>query len=134
MSTRITLWYGEDLHLYQDGFDDENVYLEVRSQYFDQLVVKIPLSAWKAMRQHTIQPAARYINVTDEELLREAEQEVDAHRARLAQEPDSKFKGFLGSFTFGNPESTREEMIRRFLQGYRSALAEKLTPAAATDA
>ena len=59
MSTRITLWYSEDLHLYQDGFDDENVYLEIRSQYFDALVVKIPLSAWKAATSSVMRTISR---------------------------------------------------------------------------
>ena len=133
MSTRITLWYSEDLHLYQDGFDDENVYLEIRSQYFDALVVKIPLSAWKEMRQHTIQPAERFMDMTDEELLLEAEREVDEHRARLAAQPDSKLNGLFGIFTFGSAESTRDEMVRNFLRAYRPLLADSLTSSSGSD-
>jgi hypothetical protein len=118
VSTRTTLWHNEDFHLYQEGFDEENVYLEIRSRYFESLIFKLPLMAWKEMRQHTIQPMERYLDFSDEELRAEAEREVDEHRRELAGQPDSPFKGFLGSFTFGPKDSSREEMIEHFLNRY----------------
>ena len=127
MSTRSTLWYSDDLHLYTDGFDRENVYLEVDvgSPYLENLIVKIPLVAWKEMRKHTIQPSERYLDLTDDELHEEAERAVDEHRAWLDERKDAgSFLRSAGLLLFGSPESTRDEMIGRFVHHYRPGLAE----------
>jgi hypothetical protein len=123
MSTRLTLWYSDEYHLYQEGFDDKNVCLEIRSPLFESLILKIPLTAWKEMRQQTIQPNERYLDFTEEELLAEAEREVDAHRAQLDEirEEGGKHTGLrmmLGSFVFGSPDASRDEMIQHFVACY----------------
>lgn len=130
MSTKMTLWHNDDFHLYAEGLDDENVYLDIRTPYTEQFVLKIPLSAWKEMRRHTIEPAERYSDMSDDELLMEAERAVDEHRARLHEIRQQggrniELRLMLGSFIFGPPESTPEEMIKSFLSVYRPALVEK---------
>ena len=126
MSTKSTLWHNEVFHLYREGLDDENVYLEISSPHFEELVLKIPLDAWKEMRKHTIEPAERYLDLTDEQLLQEAERAVDKHRAWLDEHRESPIAGLAGFLLFGSPESTREEMIRGFLESYRPELAARL--------
>ena len=118
MSTRQTLWFSDEYHLFIDGFDNENVYLEIKDSNFQELVLKIPLVAWKQMRKHTIQPDERYLELTDEELRTEAKRALDEHIADLAKEPDSPWKGFFGSFVFGPPDTDREDMIENFLRHY----------------
>jgi hypothetical protein len=127
MSTKSTLWHNDVFHLYSEGFDIENVYLEIAGDAVGQLVVKIPLAAWKEMRQQTIQPAEQYLDLSDEELLLEASRQVDEHRARLEElrqtDPQhSPLRGLLGSFLFGLPNSSREEMIANFLNHYRPGI------------
>lgn len=136
MSTKQTLWYSDEFHLYSEGLDDENIYLEVNSPAFEKLVLKIPLMAWKEMRKQTIQPAEQYLNMSDDELIEEALRKVDDHRAELAkiQETGPEHAGLsimFGSFVFGPPESSRDEMIVRFLQTHRPALAPQLQPSLA---
>jgi hypothetical protein len=126
MSTKSTLWYSEQLHLYQDAFDVENVYLDIETQspYLEQVTIKIPLSSWKEMRKQTIQPAERYSDLSNEEMLAEAARAVDEQRARLEAAPDGPFKQLAGAFLFDSPESERAEMIDHFLRVYRPELAK----------
>jgi hypothetical protein len=127
MSTKSTLYLNENLHFYREAFDREHVYLALgkASGAIDQLVIKIPLVAWKEMRKQTMQPEERYLDLEDDELIAEAEREVGEHRDRLSKEPNSPFKGMFGLLLFGPAESSREEMIERFIENYRPTLAEK---------
>ena len=121
MSTKSSLYFDDNFHLYKDGFDRDHVYLAFRRSVgpVEELIIKIPLVVWKEMRKQTIQPEERYLALTDAELRAEAERAVDDHRTRLASEPDSPIKGMLGILLFGPPESSREEMIERFIANYR---------------
>ena len=123
MSTRSTLWHNDDFHLYREGFDEDNVYLEIRSPYLEELIVKIPLAAWKEMRKQSIQPAESYLDLTEAELRAEAERQVDEHRARLASLPESPIRKLSGILLFGPPEAGREEMIQSFLEHYRPGIS-----------
>jgi hypothetical protein len=119
----MTLWHSDEFHLYRDGFDTDNVYLQIQSPHFEELVLKIPLTAWKGMRQQTIQPNEQYLDFTEEKLRAEAEREVDAHRAGLDEirREGGKHAGLrmmLGSFVFGSPDASREEMIQHFVDCY----------------
>ena len=119
MSTRNTLWYSDDFHLYREGFDEDNVYLEIRSQYFEGLILKIPLAAWKQMRKETIEPAESYLDLTDEELRAEAERRVAEHREHLTSLENSPLRSLSGSLLFGLPESSPADMVESFLAHYR---------------
>jgi hypothetical protein len=117
------MWYSDEFHLYRDGFDTDNVYLQIRSPHFEELVLKIPLTAWKEMRQHTIEPNERYLDFSEAELRAEAEREVDEHRSHLEEvrAKDGKHAGLgmmFGSFVFGPPDGSREEMIQHFIDCY----------------
>ena len=123
MSTRSTLWYSDEYHLYQEGLDDNNVYLEVRSPQFESLILRIHLTSLKEMRQHTIQPNERYLDFSADELRAEGEREVDEHRARLDEiradgRKNTGLRMMFGSFAFGSPDSSREEMIQNFIETY----------------
>ena len=129
MSTRSTLWYSDEFHLYKEAGDNSHVYLEVRSPHFEELVLRIPLAAWKEMRQHTIQPSERYLDLSADELRKEAEREVDAHRERLdsIRKEDGPGQALLmssGILQYGPPDSSREEMVESFLRHYRQNLSE----------
>jgi hypothetical protein len=127
VSTRSTLWHDDRFHLYREAFDDVHVYLEITTEMFESLILKIPLDAWREMRKQTIEPAERYSYLTDAELWEEAEREVDKHRAWLAQEAQSPLSRVSGLMLFGSPESTREEMIENFLNSYRPTFRRERT-------
>jgi hypothetical protein len=122
MSTRGTLWHNDEFHLYQEGFDNENVYLEIEGDpRLESLVIKIPLLAWKEMRRHTLEPEEGYSDMSADEFATEAARAVDEHRLRLERESKSQFGRMAGMALFGSPDSSRDEMIRCFLRFYRPA-------------
>jgi len=130
MSTKSTMWYGSDFHLYREGFDDAHVYLDIRVPYFEQLTLKIPLEAWKEMRKHTIEPNETYLELSNEELRQEATRRVKEHRRSL---DETRAKGghnlgprLMGGFlVYGDPEASEAEMVEHFVRFYRPSLAEQ---------
>jgi hypothetical protein len=125
VSTKSSLYFDENFHLYAEALDLEYIYLALRSAQgpVDDLVIKIPLPVWKQMRQHTLQPEETYLDLTDDELLAEAERKVDEHREWLAAHSNSAFARAAGILTYGPPELSREEMVERFIDSYRTSLA-----------
>ena len=53
MSTKATISYGQNYHLYQEIFDVSHVYLRVEGHEFevvrDGAMIQIPIEAWRAM-------------------------------------------------------------------------------------
>lgn len=53
MSTKITMSHGKDYHLYQEVFDNSNLYLKVEGHEFHssngEVMVQIPIDAWRTM-------------------------------------------------------------------------------------
>ena len=130
MSTKSTFWHNDDFHLYREGFDDANIYLDIQVPYFEQLTLKIPLEAWKEMRKYTLEPNERYLDLSDEELRQEAELRVREHRQSL---DETRAKGgnnlglrLMGGFlVYGDPEAAEAEMIDHFIRFYRPSLAKQ---------
>jgi hypothetical protein len=58
MSTKATIYLDNDFHLYKEGWDDDNVYLELESssQFVEKLAVKIPVAVWNEMRKRSVPP------------------------------------------------------------------------------
>jgi hypothetical protein len=132
MSTRSSLWYSDDLHLYREAFDENNVYpaIHTGSAYLqEELILRFRLAAWKQMRQYTIEPNESYLDLSDADLHAEAERRVDAHRAHLdeVRNSDGSHTGLrlmIGSGLFWSAGSSREEMINSFIEFYRPATAD----------
>lgn len=53
MSTKISLNYGKQHHLYQEVFDDKHVYLKVHGYDFevskDNAMIQIPIELWEKL-------------------------------------------------------------------------------------
>jgi hypothetical protein len=53
MSTKVTISYSKDHHLYQEIFDVSNVYVEISGYEFEannkSTMIQIPIKAWRAM-------------------------------------------------------------------------------------
>ena len=80
MSTKATIAYGANFHLYHEGFDEDHVYLELEGTQFEaaynRVMVPIPVHVWEVIRQY---PGVdlKYADKTDAELRQYVEQEVD---------------------------------------------------------
>ena len=123
MSTKSSLYYDSThgFHLYTDGFDTDNVYLEVNTdgtQWSQNIVITIPLTVWAQMRTHTMQPQERYLSLTYSEMLEHARKAVRAHRERLEKHKDSPLARFFGVLTFGPPGDTDDTMVENYMRAH----------------
>jgi hypothetical protein len=71
MSVKSTIVQGENFQLYDEIFDDENIYLTIDHADFEvsnlHVTIKIPLEIWSIIRQHG-EPDLKYADWTDEEI------------------------------------------------------------------
>ena len=119
MSTRSSLYYDDNFHLYTDGFDTDNVYLEVSDggNHWDSVtVITIPLPIWAQMRKHTLEPHESYLGLSYEEMLGIAKTKVAAHREWLETHKDTPLVRFAGVLLYGPPEDTEDTMVANWMQ------------------
>ena len=90
MSTRSSIAYGDNFHLYQEGFDDENIYLELEKTEFEacsqRVMVAIPIEVWEYIRSYSFADYS-LIDMSDEEILASAEEEVERRITRYENAP-----------------------------------------------
>lgn len=125
MSTKSTIMYFEDAHLYHEAFEDDAVYLELENVQFkasnNRVQLRIPVSAWESLRKgQSFNPY--YIDKTDEVLLEEAINEIDKrlldyHEAlKEGNEKKAHIVAFIGTLTYGSIDLPREEQISNTFQ------------------
>lgn len=92
MSTKFTIAYGHepdtDFHFYQECFDGDHVYMELRGQEVEyeveqgRVMMRIPIEVWEVMRmRYGTGGSAPYAEVTDEQIEVAATSEVDENIA-----------------------------------------------------
>lgn len=93
MSTKITVAYGDNFHLYRESLDEDYIYLEMEGVKFEasynQVMMPIPIHIWEVIRQYPgidLSWASR----TDDEIMRHVEQEVDRRIQKYQQADDEK--------------------------------------------
>lgn len=119
MSTKASITLVEGIHLYQECFDEEHVYLEFGKCAFEaqftsdsaQISVAIPLHVWEFLR--TL-PGGNYhlVDKTDEELRAEVTQEVDE---RINRWKETGKQESLACGLYGSESDPRDQQIRRGL-------------------
>lgn len=116
MSTKSTIAHGPNFHLYREGFDESNVYLEVEGTQFEagynRVMVPIPVHIWEVIRQYA-GIDLRYADKTDEELRQSVEKEVD-ERLKDYGEASEKARGLIslsGFLAFGAADQPREQQV-----------------------
>ena len=119
MSTKSSLYYDSTyrFHLYTEGFDTDNVYLEVDTDG-TRCVIQIPLTVWAQMRTYTMQPQEEYLSLTYGEMLGRAREAVRVHREQLEKHKDSPLARFFGVLTFGPPEDTDDTMVENYMRAH----------------
>ena len=119
MSTKITVAYGDNFHLYRESFDEDYIYLEMEGVQFEssynQVMMPIPIHIWEVIRQYQgidLSWAAR----TDEEIMRYVEQEVDGRIQKYQQAESEKHQRFIalsGAIPYGNADTPRQQQLDR---------------------
>ena len=116
MSTKSTIAYGPNFHLYHEGLDQDYVYLELEGTKFEasynRVTVPIPVHVWEIIRRY---PGIdlEYVEKTDEEIRQYVAQEVD-ERLKLYEEADERSRGLVslsGSLAFGGADEPRDQQI-----------------------
>jgi hypothetical protein len=116
MSTKSTIAYGTNFHLYHETLDEDYVYLELEGVRFEagynRLMVPIPMHIWEFIRHY---PGAdlEWADKTDAQIQEHVEHEIDDRLKRYAEVDDDR-KGFvslLGSMVYGKADEPREEQI-----------------------
>jgi hypothetical protein len=126
MSTKVTVAYGENFHLYQEVFDEDFIYLELEEVQFEasynRVMMPIPIHIWEVIRKYKgidLSWASR----TDEEILRYVEEEVDKRIQKYQQaenEKNQRLIALLGSMPYGSADTSRQQQIEKGIDYFKS--------------
>ncbi len=114
MSTKVTVAYGKNFHLYKEILDENFIYLEIEGVQFEasynRVMMPIPVHIWEVIRQYEGTDLSWALR-TDEEIVRYVEQEVDKRIQKYQQAENEKSKrliALLGSIPYGNADTPRQ--------------------------
>jgi hypothetical protein len=119
MSTKCTLSHSNEFHFYRESLDDDHVYLEMNTTRFEagygRVLVPIPIRIWETIR-HLGGARLDLIEVTDEQLVRMVEQEVDRRSAEYVAAERVRAGGgdllrIAGCLVYGFADEARAEQI-----------------------
>lgn len=125
MSTKATIAYGKNFHLFHDMGDRQHIYLELDTTNFHagygQVTVPIPVHVWEAIREC---PGVHLdlADLSDAQLRQKVEKDVDERirEWRAAKgERDKTMLSFRGLIPYGSASETRTKQLRRGLAYYR---------------
>lgn len=127
MSTKCTIAYGENFHLYREVFDSDHVYFELDTTHFEagygRVMIPIPLHIWETIRRLG-GAELDLVDLSDEELLARAQKEVEERMAeyqRVARERPERagLVAILGSLVYGTADEPRDQQIRHGMEYFR---------------
>lgn len=125
MSTKSSLAYGENFHLYHECLDYDNVYLRLTKTPFqvenDNVTVIIPIHIWETIR-HYGEPDLSFCDLTDADILdkvtKEVNERVEEYK-KAGDERERSILNILGSLVFGLASSPRHEQIELGVKYYK---------------
>ncbi len=113
MSTKATVAYGSNFHLYKEALDENFIYLELEGVSFEanynRVMVPIPVHIWEVIRQYPGTDLS-WSDKTDEEIERYVEQEVNERIERYQKAENDQQRGLIalfGSLAYGSAEIPR---------------------------
>ena len=143
MSTKVTVAYGKNFHLYKEILDENFIYLEIEGVQFEasynRVMMPIPVHIWEVIRQYEGTDLS-WASKTDEEIVRYVEQEVDkliqkyqqaeneksgaTPRRRKTQgnahQESKRLIALLGSIPYGNADTPRQQQIEKGIAYFKS--------------
>jgi hypothetical protein len=129
MSTKSTIAYGDreetgySFHLYNECYDDENVYLEINHGH----AIEIPMAVWESIRTF---PGMSFdlADKSNAEIRKMVEEQVDERIAQIKAARKIKsekrrksaiaWANLAGGFLFGNATSSRQQQILNGIREY----------------
>ena len=119
MSTKCTLAYGSDFHLYHEWPDDDHVYIQLDTTHFEasygRVTVEIPIHIWEVIRRRGGADLS-LADKSDAELRQIVEGNVDErirrYEDRVAKGENEPALAFLlHSFAYGRADTPRDEQV-----------------------
>ena len=125
MSTKSTVAYGPNFHLYQEALDDRYIYLELEGvpyeASYNRVMVPITVHVWEVIRKYAGVDLS-FAEKPDAELHAYVERAVEERIARYNQEENHRVKALValfGSIPYGTADSPREEQIAQGLSYFK---------------
>ena len=119
MSTKVTVAYGKNFHLYKEILDENFIYLEIEGVQFEasynRVMMPIPVHIWEVIRQYEGTDLS-WASKTDEEIVRYVEQEVDKRIKTLKETKNEKSQrliALLGSIPYGMADTSRQQQVEK---------------------
>ena len=147
MSTKSSLAYGDTVvastrnesdernlgfHLYQECFDEDNVYLELEGVEYEatleRVMVTIPIAIWETIRKYTILDLS-YADKSDEEIQAMAEEAVNERVKKYNNCDDERQRNLIaviGAIPYGLASAPRDEQIEHGKQYFRDKRERQL--------
>lgn len=127
MSTKCTIAYGENFHLYREVLDHDHIYLRLETTHFEagycRVMIPIPIHVWETIR-HLGGAELDLVDRSDAELLARVESEVDERIAQYEKvarkRPDrADFFAIVGSVVYGTADEPRDDQIRHGMEYFQ---------------
>lgn len=119
MSTKATVAYGSNFHLYKEVLDDDFIYLRLEGVQFEasynQVMVPIPIHIWEVIRQYSGVDLS-WSDKTDDEITQYVEQEVNERIEKYQKVENESQRGLLslcGSLVYGMTDTPYQEQLEQ---------------------
>ena len=120
MSTKVSLYYDPKIHLYQESFRDDSIYLSVNEKGID-LKIEFPLVDFiKMIQSIDLNSLKKQSNITDQEIESYCEKQVEK-RISLNNDICQMF----GYMIYGDCKESKEKQITNGIK-YHKDLREKI--------
>ena len=132
MSTKVTVAYGKNFHLYKEVLNEDFIYLEIEGVQFEasynRVMIPIPVHIWEVIRQYEGTDLS-WANTTEEEIVRYVEQQVDERIQKYQQAENDNNKrliALLGSIPYGGADTPRQQQIEQGIAYFKNLKKHQL--------
>lgn len=120
MSTKVSLYYGPKIHLYQESFRDDSIHLNVNEKGIDLKLEFSLVDFIKMVQSIDLNSLKKQANITDEQIESYCEKQVEK---RIVLNND--ICQMFGYMIYGDCKESKEKQIKNGIQ-YHENLREKL--------
>jgi hypothetical protein len=121
MSTKNTLSYGDDFHLYTEAFDNEHIYLNLNNVEFEatqnSVCITIPVAIWEVIRQQ-VGVDLSWVDKSDQ-FIEEYVKKFVNERIEHYKENNNSIMKLAGCIAFGIADEPEESQIQQGITYYQ---------------